>query len=412
MWMSGYANRTKPSEGTALDLYCKALALEDAAGRRFVFVTCDLIGIPRALRETVETGVAERFKLPAEALLLNASHTHCGPEFRLSGGSVPDDPERLEQGLRYGKELGAKLIDLVGAALDALAPAKLEYCKARCGFAMNRRTPTDKGYKNNPWSEGPVDHDVPVLKVSGEDGKLRAVLFGYACHNTTLSFYQFCGDYAGFAQHYLEEAHPDVTALFLTGCGGDQNPYPRGEIELCRQHGRSLATAVEAALGSSPQRELKPVVNSALRRVTLEFAPPPPREVLERNAQSPDKYDARHARRLLERLDREGSISTQYDAPVQMVRLGDALTLVAFPGETVVDYSLRTKRELADDGLVWVAGYSNDVFGYIPSKRVLLEGGYEAGGAFRYTSFPGPFAADVEERLMKTVKQLRTDLKK
>ena len=86
-----------------------------------------------------------------------------------------------------------------------------------------------------------MDHDVPVLRVDTPEGKLRAVLFGYACHNTTLSFYKFCGDYAGFAQHYLEAAHPDVTALFLLGCGGDQNPYPRRTLELAQQHGRSLA---------------------------------------------------------------------------------------------------------------------------------------------------------------------------
>lgn len=411
MWMAGYAARTKPSEGVASDLFCKALALEAADGKRFVFVTCDLIGIPRGLREGVEAAVASKFALPPEAILLNASHTHCGPEFRVSGGSVQDDGERQRQGREYGATLQTKIVDLVGRALDALAPAKVEYVKARCGFAMNRRTPSDAGFKNNPWSEGPVDHDVPVLKVSGGDGKLRAILFGYACHNTTLGFYQFCGDYAGFAQQYVEEKHPEATALFLMGCGGDQNPYPRGEIELCRQHGRSLATAVEAALGSSPVRELKPMLASALRKVTLEFAPPPPREVLTRDLESPNKYLARHSQRLLDQLDKNGKIETLYDTPVQMVRLGGLLTLVAFPGETVIDYSLTTKKNLAEDGIVWVAGYSNDVFGYVPSKRVLLEGGYEGGGAFIYGSFPGPFSADVEERLLKTVEQLRSDLK-
>jgi neutral ceramidase len=411
MWMAGYGARKKPSEGVASDLFCKALALEDEAGQRFVFVTCDLIGIPRGLRAGVEAGVGEKYQLPPESLLLNASHTHCGPEFRVTSAYIDSSDERQEQARRYGDDLQVKLIDLVGKAIDGLAPAKVEYVKARCGFAMNRRTPSETGVKNNPWSEGPVDHDVPVLKVSGDDGALRAVLFGYACHNTTLSFYQFCGDYAGFAQQYFEEKHPGTTALFLMGCGGDQNPYPRGEIELCRQHGRSLASAVDAALGSSPVRELKPTLAASLRKVTLEFAPPPPREILERDLKAPSKYVAIHARKLLDQLDKNGKIETLYETPVQIVRLGGLLTLVAYPGETVVDYSLNTKRNLAEDGIIWVAGYCNDVFGYIPSKRVLLEGGYEGGGAFQYGSFPGPFAADVEERLLKTVEQLRADVK-
>lgn len=406
MWMAGYAARTKPSEGVASDLYCKALALEAADGARFVFVTCDLIGIPKGLRDGVEADVAERFKLPPEALLMNASHTHCGPEFRLTSEAVANDDARARQAVEYGNGLRTKIVEIIGQALDTRAPAKLEYSKARCGFAMNRRTPSETGYKNNPWSEGPVDHDVPVLKVSGEDGKLRALLFGYACHNTTLGFYQFCADYAGFAQTYLEEKHPEATALFLMGCGGDQNPYPRSELELARQHGRSLATAVEAALQASPKRELPPTLTAAIKKVTLEFAPPKPRAVLERDRESPNKVEAAHARRLLAQLDKDGSIPTTYDCPVQLVRFGNLLTLAAFPGETVVDYSLRTKAELGGDGPVWVAGYSNDVFGYIPSKRVLLEGGYEAGGAFLYSRFPGPFRDDVEDRLMKTLGEL------
>src|SRR5439155_3807869 len=114
-------------------------------------------------------------------------------------------------------------------------------------------------------------------RVEGADGKLRALLFGYACHNTTLSFFQFCGDYAGYAQQYLEEAHPGTVALFMTGCGGDQNPYPRGQLDLAKQHGRTLATAVEAAL--VPQA--KPVrgpLRTELEEVTLDFIPPAGRD--------------------------------------------------------------------------------------------------------------------------------------
>lgn len=407
MWMAGYAGRTKPSEGTALPLFAKAAAFEDAGGARCVIVTVDLIGIPRALRDAVEAEATARFKLPAESLLLNASHTHCGPEFRTSKKKVLDlDDKRHQQGLAYGENLQKQLVDLIGHAIERLAPARLEYVRARCGFAMNRRTPSETGYKNNPWSEGPVDHDVPVLRVVGGDGKLRAVLFGYACHNTTLSFYQFCGDYAGFAQQYLEEKHPGVTAHFVMGCGGDQNPYPRGEIELCRHHGKTLGIAVDAALGSSPAREVKGPLTSSLRQVTLEFAPPPAKAVLEQQTQSPNKYEARHAQRLLDELAENGSIRTTYDAPIQAIRFGGDLLLVAYPGETVVDFSLRTKREFGGQEAVWVAGYSNDVFAYVPSKRVLLEGGYEAGGAMLYGSFPGPFSVDVEERIMRTASEV------
>jgi hypothetical protein len=399
MWMAGYAARNKPSEGVAQDLYVKSLALEDAAGTRLVIVTCDLIGIPRELREALEGRVKTEFDLPPEALLLNASHTHCGPELRASKAAAYGLAEdRVRQAEEYLRSLEEKVVAVIGLSLERLAPAQLAYCHARSGFAMNRRLPVDGNYRNSPNPDGPVDHAVPVLVVKNDKGELQTLLFGYACHNTTLSFYQFCGDYAGYAQEYLQAGHPGVTAMFLMGCGGDQNPYPRGELRQAQEHGRALANGVETAL-QTPQRPITGPLRMALRSVTLEFAPLPSREELERQAQSTDKYEQRHAKLLLEELDTAGMIRAQYDYPVQAVAFGDDLLLVALAGETVVDYSLRLKQEL-DAPIVWVAGYSNDVFGYIPSLRVLKEGGYEAGGAFRFSRFPGPFTETVEERVI------------
>ncbi len=304
------------------------------------------------------------------------------------------------------RDLEQKLVALIGEALGKLAPAKLSYCHARAGFAMNRRTPAGGDYRNFPNPEGPVDHAVPVLKVetAEEKSKLVALLFGYACHNTTLSFYQFCGDYAGYAQQYLQEVHPEAVAMFMTGCGGDQNPYPRGKLEQAQQHGRALANGVESAL-MTHATPLPGPLRLALEDVTLQFAPPPSKEQLLRDKESPDRNQRRHAELLLKQIEEQGSIRDTYSYPIHVVRFGPQLLLVALAGETVVDYSLRLKRELAGPA-VWVAGYSNDVFGYVPSLRVLQEGGYEAGGAMRFSSLPGPFAPSVEERIVEKVHEL------
>ena len=401
-WMAGYAARDKPSEGKVHDLNAKALALEDAQGTRLVIVTLDLIGITRQMRDWLEEQVGRRYQLRPEALLVNASHTHCGPEVRPNKVYLPKD--RAEQCQQYVEGLKGKLVELVGRALEDLAPVSLSYTHARAGFAMNRRTPTDQGFRNHPNPDGPVDHDVPVLLVKNADDELKAVLFGYACHSTTLSFYQFCGDYSGFAKRYLEEAHPGMMALFMAGCGGDQNPYPRRELDMCKQHGRALANGVEAALQTYP-RPVRGPLRMALEEVVLEFAQPPGREQLEQEAQSKNKWERRHAEMLLEELDEAGKLRTTYPTLVQVVRFGEDLILVALPGESVVDYSLRLKSELAGTA-VWVAGYSNDVFGYLPSLKVLTEGGYEGGGAMRYTTLPGPFAPSVETLVVDKVHQL------
>ena len=397
-----YAARDKPSEGKVHDLHAKAIAFEDGEGTRLVVVTLDLISITRDLRDRVEKQVSDRFQLPREGLLINASHTHCGPAVRANKVYIP--AERSEQIQAYVEGLEPKLVALIGEALDNLAPASLSYTHARAGFAMNRRTPTDSGVRNHPYPDGPVDHDVPVLLVNDGDKKLKAVLFGYACHSTTLSFYQFCGDYAGFAKLYLEEAHPGVMALFMAGCGGDQNPYPRRELELCENHGRALANAVETALQTYPKPVEGPL-RLAFGEVTLQFAEPASREQLEKESQSKNKWEKRHAEGLLKELEENGAIRTTYTVPIQVVRFGEGVIMTALPGEVVIDYALRLKSELAGPA-VWVAGYCNDVFGYLPSVRVLEEGGYEGGGAMRYTSFPGPLAPSVEKLVVDKVHEL------
>jgi hypothetical protein len=410
MWMAGYAARKGPSEGKVHDLWAKALALEDEQGGRVVIVTVELIGIPRPTREWMEKQVESRLKLPPENLLLNASHTHCGPVIRETRYSIYGNTvyglsaEQIEQSNQYVEQLQRTLVRLVGQALNNLAPARLGYTHARAGFAMNRRSKTETGYRIAPNPGGPVDHDVPVLRVDSPDGRLQAVVFGYACHCTTMSFNKFCGDYAGFAQQYIQQAHPDATALFITGCGGDQNPYPRRELDYCKQHGRALANGVETAL-SSQAKPVRGPIKAGLETVTLEFAEPPSRKQLEEKAKSSNKYERRHAEVLMEELERNGKIRKTYPYPVQVIRFGDDLTLVALAGEVVVDYSLRLKAEIADP-VVWVAGYSNDVFGYVPSLRVLQEGGYEGGGAMRYTDLPGPFAPSVEQRIVEKAHEI------
>ena len=108
------------------------------------------------------------------------------------------------------------MVAVVGEALARLAPAELSHNRAVAGFATNRRVfrRSTNAYHMLPNMEGPADHDVPVLRVTGTDGKVRAIMFGYACHNTAANFYTINGDYAGFAMKYLEQAHPGAVAVF------------------------------------------------------------------------------------------------------------------------------------------------------------------------------------------------------
>ncbi len=412
MWMAGYAGRTKPSEGVLSELHAKALAIEDSAGTRAVIVTTDLISIPRPLRLQVVKGVAEKYKVDPKGLLLNCSHTHCGPvvkdDLEMSV-MYPLDPEQRQRVESYFVSLTDKLVGVIGAAVEDLQPAKLSYSHARCSVAMNRRLPTKDGFQNSPYPDGPVDHDVPVLRIESLDGKtLRAVAFGYACHNTTTGLMQINADYAGYAQTEIEKAHPGATALFVMGCGGDQNPYPRGQIEWAMTHGKTLATAVEAALLPVP-KPIRGPLKFDLKEVDLPFEPVTRDELLARR-ESKDGYEKRRTEALLAEHEKNGKVRESYPYPIQVLQFGGDLTLVTLGGEVVIDYALRLKRELGD-GPVWVAGYSNDVMAYIPSERVLKEGGYEGVGAMRYSNLPSSWRSGVEDRITTTVRELTERLR-
>ena len=412
MWMAGYASRTKPSDGVLSELHAKALVIEDYTGTRVVIVTTDLIGIPRPLRAQVARAVADQYKVNPAGLLLNCSHTHCSPVVRDDlemSVMYPLDPEQRQRVESYFVELRDKLIGVIGLAIEDLQPALLSYSHARCSIAMNRRLPTKDGYQNSPYPDGPVDHDVPVLRVESPDSKLRAIAFGYACHNTTTAVMQFNADYAGYAQTELERAHPGATALFVMGCGGDQNPYPRGQIEWAMTHGKNLATAVEAALLPQP-KPLHGPLKFELQEIDLPFETVTRDELIARQ-ESKDLFERRRVESLLAEHTKNGRIRASYPFPVQTLQFGDGLTMVTLGGEVVIDYALRLKRELGSTP-VWVAGYSNDVMAYIPSERILKEGGYEGGGAMRYTNLPGPWRPGVEDLIINTVRDQVTRLRK
>lgn len=405
MWMSGYASRDKPAEGTLHDLWGKALAIEDDKGNRCVLVTMDLVGIPRDLSIEVCTELMKTHNLKREAICLSVSHTHTGPVVRGNLDTMYGlDAEQSKLIVEYRAVLKKKLVDVAGAAVKDLAPAKLAWNNGRVGFAVNRRNnkePDVPKLIEEGKLKGPVDHQVPVLRVTDEKEKLRAVVFGYACHATVLSFMQFSGDYPGFAMLELEKAHPDAVALFWAGCGADQNPLPRRKVELAEKYGKELATAVEEIL----KKEMRPLsgqLRSVYEEIDLPLDELPSRDQILKDTESTNKYIVARAKALLEELKRKGSLSSSYPYPVQVWQLGDGPALVTLGGEVVVDYSLRLKKELGEHNL-WVMGYANDVMAYIPSLRVLKEGGYEGASSMIYYGLPTVWGPKVEELIVKTV---------
>jgi hypothetical protein len=412
--MAGYASRTTPSQGVAHRLQAKALALADIRDHKVVMVTCDIIGFRRSFTNRVADRVRARNGLRREDLVLFASHNHAGPALvEATDGTAGSQPARegFEANIRYTRELEDKIVALVGEALGRLQPATISYGVGRAHFALNRREPTATGIKLGKYPAGDTDESVPILCIRDAGGHPLAILFGYACHNTTLrpDTVKIAADFAGYAQDRIEADYPSAAALFVTGCAGDADPHPFGTLAMAREHGEELGEAVKLVLDHPAwMTSLSGIIHTAFVETTVHFAGPTDRASYEKLLTHPNQSRRKHARRMVEAIETGRPIEAAYPHySVHAFALGDQLTLVALSGEVVVDYAIRLQKELGGEGQsLWVAAYANDVLGYIPSVRVLKEGGYEAGEAFYGSDWPTPLAEDVESIVVNAARQV------
>jgi neutral ceramidase len=403
VWMAGYASRTHPSEGTLFDLWAKALALEDSKGKKVVLITTDLLGFPEKMSDRIRNQIAIKYGLTRSQIILSSSHTHTGPVLMDALFDIyPVDKNQIEVIRAYSDNLEKKIIALTGEAIHSMVPAQLFSQNGLTRFAVNRRNNIDSTLTSITELKGPNDYAVPVLKVTDAGGKLIAVAFGYACHATVLSFYQFSGDYPGFAQTELEKMYPGTTAMFFQGAGADQNPLPRRTVALAQQYGRELAAAVDRVLNED-MNKLDPVISTAYSEVELTFSDPPTSDELKKIEKESTGYQQNWAKSQLDILSKNGSLRTSYPYPVEVWKLGDQVVMT-MGGEPVVEYAIDLKK-LFGQG-IFVIGYSNDVMGYIPSESILKEGGYEGLSSQMVYGLPAKWNFDTQEKILKEFEKL------
>jgi hypothetical protein len=401
--MYGYGARKTESEGVAGRLKASALVLGDDRGDGpAILLTVDCGAVPADLRDAVLGRLQAQMPLKPERFILCNSHNHSGPDLKGMASLSGDEHEHL---VRYARELTERLEQVVLQARAASRPCQLAWAQGSVGVAANRRV-----LKDGKWTgfgavkEAPVDHSLSVLRVTDEEGKLRAVVLNYACHNTTLrgNFKQIHGDWAGCVQEALEADLPGTVALVTLGCGADADPCPHGTVELCQQHGRALAAEVRRLL-AGPFQPIEPKLTARLAALEIPYAAPPPLDELRRVAEK--SYPAQ---RLLKQLERGEKPPVAKSYHVATWAFGSDLAMVFLSDEVVVDYALRMKREF-DGRRLWISAYSHDVSTYIVSKRLIQEGGYEVrnslSAAVSY-GHPEQVQPAVEDRIIEHVRTL------
>ena len=403
MWMAGFAHRTSPSDGKLHDLWAKALVLEDASGKQALLITTDLSGIPKSISDSIRNRLERRFNFSRSQIIFNTTHTHSGPVLVDALWDLyPLDDTQKQRIILYTKKFELQIEAIVRKALSSMKPVNISSENGITRFAVNRRNNIENQIDAQTDLKGPSDYAVPVVSVSDQKGKIIALAFGYACHNTVLHGYEWSGDYAGYAQIALEKSHPGATALFFQGCGGNQNALPRKSIPLAKQYGEELALAVNAVL-EGKMKKLEPKLQTAYSEISLELESAPTKEELAQIASKESGYIKNWALNMIKRSNQGEAFIRNYPYPVQLWRLGDQ-AIVALGGEPVVDYAINFKKFLGSD--LFVMGYSNDVMAYIPTAAILREGGYEGHTSQMAFGMPAKWKESIEPAIINEVKKL------
>lgn len=406
--MAGYASRTTPFTSVKQDIWAKALVLEDETGKRAAIITTDLIGFSTQVTPAIYAGITEKTGIERNDILLTWSHTHSAPRLTLEetphAGTTDDD---RKNSVAYTRKLQEQIVHLVELATRSLQPVDLHWGKGFAGFVMNRRERTERGVRLGFNPSGHVDRSLPCLRVRTQDGKIMAALFQVACHNTTLGSrnFEMCGDYAGFAQSNLEAQYPGTNAMFMTGCAGNANPYPRGTMDITEQLGKELANEV-ARLLESDLRPVEGPLTTGLSEAKLSLQPAKSTTELKAVASDGPNWLRGSANTMLEILNRGDRLPTHYAAPISAWQFGNDLTLLALSGEVVSGYVLETQKAIGHRKL-WIAAYCHDSFGYLPTAQIVREGGYETRGLFNGRGF---FDEQAEKDMLAAITDLAREV--
>jgi hypothetical protein len=370
----------------------------DNGHNALAILSMDLIGLDFDLVKEVKEGIAQQAGLAPEAVMVNASHTHGGPAVREYHAMGPRDPAYIDV-------LRRKLIGVASQAAQQMRRASLAYGRAPVQIGVNRRQVTKKEGRSVLGTNfaGPVAPFVDVLVLRDSREIPFALLFCHACHPTTLvgENLLITADFCGYACDYIRrESAGTLMPLFLQGCCGNINPYPRGRFTHAQEHGYNLgAAALEALKRSEPlagSQEEKEKLDYAEKTIHLPLQPPQPREECEASiAEWTAKIEEERARgNQGARMHAEGMRDyAQYELrmheqssweqpfTMQKLTLGTAQVL-GMPAEMFVQYALDFAKQSPKPLLP--LGFTNGVHGYVPTAADFPLGGYEVNYAHRY----------------------------
>ncbi len=411
--LSGFASPPgRRGEGCLRPLMAQAAYFEDAEGEGSLVFAVDLIGFDAAWSMRIRRTLSEKTGVPVSRIILNASHTHCGPQTRCEEefAAARDVDEA------YRSRLEESLI-----AVGMEAYEKREACSVLYGEGVNRqviyrRLWQEGGWFNRPNPEGEPDRSLPLLSCQWRDGR-RLLIAVIAGHPTTASLPLYDPHYQGASRERIkEELGAETELMILSGLSGDSKMTNtahggKGWLGDLKEDVRIISLRVVADLLQALP-ELKPMGRWAFRGATETLALPlwhrpfgdlSPEEA-EQKLSNPEEWKAWEAARAPETRPYE----------IGLFCWDEELRWVVTGGEVCGAYG-KLFRDLWKEGQTVVLSYSQSMPSYIPTKRITVEGGYEGDHSFEYTASGVPllrYHPDIEQCICDGVERLRAALQR
>ena len=419
--MAGYYF-ARASEGVHDDLFAKAIVIE-SDGKKAAFVALDLISTTRDLVTEVRRLAEKATGIPADSIMISATHAHTGPV--LAGRGARDSSLGSDEGpsRKFRDELPPKIVRAISDANNRLSQAKMSAGHGQEGsIAFNRRFHMKDGTvgwnpgKLNPniiKPAGVIDPDVPVIYFESKDGKPIATYVNYAVHLDNVGGMKISADMpATLAQSLSLFKGLEMVTLFSAGCCGDINHIDISWAEP--QKGFENASRMGVILAGEVLRtwpKLVPIEPGPIRAKT-EMVPLDLPELKPGDVEKAKRIASRHqaaiktdapafletvwAYKILDVSAREGKPN---EVEVQVIALENEIAWVSLPGEIFVELGLRIKQDSPFRHTV-IVELANGSLGYIPSRRAYQQGNYEVVSA-RCAEGSGEKLTDAAVKLLK-----------
>lgn len=426
VFLAGFASRDYKSAQVHDPIHVKTVLLE--ANKRLLILAFDLIGGDRNFIKSLKGALFRHFGFGADEVLINFSHTHCSlyvtgddPDLSLRRGYYSIDQEKWPEkqheldyapDIAYYRFVEQAVVRSVARCLEELAEGELELAAGSSDVGVCRRLVQDGAVLWGPDPDAATDKALTVLRLSDTQGRCKGLLFSYGCHPTSIVSESLSAEFVGAACAVLEERYPGCTAVFLQGCGGEivaaktfgNGGKARGFAEM-QEIGDDLAGDVCRIAGNAVFRKIRCAFHTRLDEVKL-YTQPTPLAAFTSVMLSPgsSEYQKQNAARVIEAVD-TGSALQHLPMYIAVWELDADTRLVALEGEIPSGYGLMTKALFPRTDTI-VLGYTNGVFTYVPTRRILDEGGYEAE-AYMYHGFRGPFVPEIEDIILGRIVRMQ-----